>query len=456
MTAAVIGGGIAGLTAAYKLVKLGERPYLIEPHDPPGGMVASSLVNGFTVEKGPNVLVERPDIKALLAELKLTGEVVYPSVNPYGQYVWFRDRARKVPTGIWEFLTSPLFTLETKLTIPFNLFRRGVLPSALEDCSVARFFRELLSAHTTRNLLDPVLKGIYGGDVDLLSARTLFPNLWNAAQRRESIFSYMRAKRRAGREGGSGGGGKPPIMVLRSGIASITGALWRDLEPHVMRVRARARRVHPAGDKRYRVALEGGGEIEADGCILAVAGANLASLVESLDEALALELAAIRYASLCVVNLSVPITERLIPKAFGVLFPGGMPLNLLGVMFNSQIFPHVAPPGAHLITVVLGGAQMEERSFNEVELREKLPALLDSFLGIKRATWLAKTEWNGAIPQLVVGHHQIVSALDRFEVNNPGLVCIGVDRGGVGVSDRIRIAQEGVVRFRSQRVETAV
>jgi oxygen-dependent protoporphyrinogen oxidase len=451
MTAAVIGGGIAGLTAAYQLVKLGERPYLIEPQDPPGGMVASSQVDGFTVEKGPNVLVERPDLKALLTDLRLSGDVVYPSVNPYGQYVWFRNRARKVPTGIWEFLTSPLFTLQTKLTLPFNLFRTGVLPSSIEDCSVACFFRELLGSHTTSNLLDPVLKGIYGGDVDLLSARTLFPALWSAAQRRESLFSYMRTKRRA-----AGGSSKPPIMVLRGGIASITNALWRELEPHVMRVRSRARRVHHAGDKRYRIALEGGGEIEADGCILAVAGASLASLVESLDEPLALELAAMRYASLCVVNLSAPITERLIPRAFGVLFPGGMPLNLLGVMFNSQIFPHVAPPGMQLITAVLGGAQMEERSFNELELREHLPALLDRFLGIKRPTWLAKTEWNAAIPQLVVGHHQIVSALDRFEVSNPGLVCIGVDRGGVGVSDRIRIAGEGVARFRSQRIETAV
>ena len=88
MKTAVIGGGIAGLVAANELVKAGYRPILIEPAQI-GGMIRSSSVDGFILEQGPNVLVERPDMKNLLLELGLHDLVRYPVVNPYGQFVWF-------------------------------------------------------------------------------------------------------------------------------------------------------------------------------------------------------------------------------------------------------------------------------------------------------------------------------------------------------------------------------
>jgi oxygen-dependent protoporphyrinogen oxidase len=202
--------------------------------------------------------------------------------------------------------------------------------------------------------------------------------------------------------------------------------------------------------------LEGGGEVEADGCILAIAGPSLAGLIEPMSESLAASVNALRYASLCVVNLSVPDSIKLIPNAFGVLFPGGMPLDLLGVMFNSQIFPHMAPVGRQLLTVVLGGDQIGDRSFDELDLRARLPGILEQLLGIRNASWLSTSQWRGAIPQFRVGHYEVVEAFDQFESANPGIVFVGVDRGGVGVSDRIRLAKDGVKRFRSHRVETVV
>jgi oxygen-dependent protoporphyrinogen oxidase len=133
-----------------------------------------------------------------------------------------------------------------------------------------------------------------------------------------------------------------------------------------------------------------------------------------------------------------------------------MPEDLLGVMFNSLIFPHVAPSKYHVLTVVLGGAQAKERVYNEQELRTRVPALLRQLLGIKDAEWLLMTQWPKAIPQLVVGHHKLVAQLDQCEKQFPGIVFAGIDRGGVGVSDRIRIAREAVKRFRRVRVETVV
>jgi oxygen-dependent protoporphyrinogen oxidase len=446
MTAAIIGGGIAGLTAAYELVKAGERPFFVEPGQI-GGMVRSQERDGFTLELGPNVLVGRPDLRELLNELGLEADSVYPSVNPYGQYVWYKDRAVKVPTGFLALLASPLFTLKTKLLLPVKAVIPGVLPGASEDYSVEEFFKPLLGLHTARHLMDPVLKGIYGGDVANLSVRSIFPALWTAGQHHQSLVGYMRSRR---------GAGKPPILVVRGGIQRITEALWREVGPRVDHVKAKAQRISPLEGKRFRVSLEGGRHIEADGCVVTVAGSPLSSLVGYLDEELSDSILNTKYATLAVAHLRVPRSEPLIPSAFGVLFPGGMPEDLLGVMFNSLIFPHVAPANEHVVTVVLGGAQAGGKIFDEQVLRKRVPGLLKDLLNISSARWISLTQWSAAIPQFAVGHHRLVAKLDECEHRFPGVVFAGVDRGGVGVSDRIRISKEAIKRFRRVRVETVV
>jgi protoporphyrinogen oxidase len=85
-----------------------------------------------------------------------------------------------------------------------------------------------------------------------------------------------------------------------------------------------------------------------------------------------------------------------------------------------------------------------------------LPALLRELLGIGGIEFLNMVRWNGAIPQFSKGHYKVVEALDACEHDFPGIVFASVDRGGVGVSDRIRIAREAVKRFRKVRVETVV
>lgn len=437
MKTAVIGGGIAGLTAAHELVKKGEFPLLIEP-GAIGGMIRSEVVDGFTLEQGPNVIVERPDMKALIDELQLTGEIRYPSVNPYGQFVWSRNQAMKVPAGLFEFLLTPLIPLSTKLLLPFRLVTPGLLKPKKDDLTVMEFFTPLLGEQAVRNVLDPVLKGIYGGDVDKLSARSLFPGLWESSCKGLSLIGYMRRRPK---------GGKPAIMVVDGGIQRVVDTLWGRLEGRVERSSARVESIQRRDSGGFRLVCSGGSSIDVDRVVITPAGSRLASMVGALDSELAAKLREVQYASLSVVHCSVPKEERLLKDAFGVLFTAGMPEDLLGVMFNSQIFPHMAPPDKNMLTVMVGGAQAGDRESKEELLRERLPGLLERCLNISGVAWIKFTRWSAAIPQLKVGHYRVVEALDRVESSNPGIVFAGVDRGGVGVSDRIRIAREGVERL---------
>jgi oxygen-dependent protoporphyrinogen oxidase len=441
MATAVIGAGVAGLVAAYELVKRGERPIIIEPSSP-GGMLRSIQRDGFTLEAGPNVLVERPDVVQLFQELGMTDDVCYPAVQPYGQFVWCGDKACKVPSGFSELIRSSLFPWSVKLALPVRLLLPGLIKPKAEDVSILEFFTPLIGAQVTKNLLDPVLKGIYGGDVARLSARSIFPGLWSAAVQGLSLLGYMRQRPR---------GGKPAIFVVRGGIQRIAEALWARIKDNVDLISARADSVSRGEGGGYVIRCSNGAEVAVKSCIVTSAGAGLARLVSELDRDLSSYVSTQQYASLTVVHLSVPRREPLIRDAFGILFPGGMPENLLGVMFNSLIFPHVAPLDKHILTVIVGGAQAGHERPDEVRLREQVPLLLERYLGVVSADCLQITQWPGAIPQLVVGHHKLVAEFDRVEAANPGLAFVGVDRGGIGVSDRVRLAKSGVERIRTAK-----
>jgi protoporphyrinogen oxidase len=71
---------------------------------------------------------------------------------------------------------------------------------------------------------------------------------------------------------------------------------------------------------------------------------------------------------------------------------------------------------------------------------------LSELLGVSNVEWLCLTSWRNAVPQLKVGHHNVIAALDKAEADHPGIVFAGVDRGGVGVTDRVRVAGEAVQR----------
>ncbi len=436
MKTAIIGGGITGLAAAYHLVKRGVRPVIFEP-GPFGGMIRSVLRDGFTLEQGPNVLVERPDIVSLLGDLGLQHRVRYPSVEPYGQYVWFRGRPTKVPAGLGELLRSPLFSTRTKLALPMRILLPGTLATPSPDLSVLDFFSPLLGRATVQALLDPVLKGIYGGDVGRLSARMIFPGLWGACSKGDSIMSYLRKRPK---------GGKPRIFGIEGGIQSIAAALVEFLQGKADFVRQPVESITQSAGG-FEIRCKDGHRLLSDSCVVTTAGATTASFVGHVSPTLAQRLTQVEFAGLTVVHCALDRTESLIPGAFGVLFPGGMPDNFLGIMFNSVIFPHVAPADKHLVTLVLGGAQAGSAAPDLGRLREALPRLLHSLLGIKKVEWLDAYAWRGAIPQLQVGYSEIVGALDAAESSSPGLVFAGVDRGGVGVSDRLRIARESVEKL---------
>lgn len=419
----VIGGGISGLVAAYTLSKKSNAVALIEP-EILGGVMRSKQVAGFTLEEGPNVISETPELRTVIEELGLESSVCYPAIAKYRHYVWHDHRITGFPKGPFGLLKTPLLTYREKVRLLRITLSKTVLDPQLNDLSIGEFFERVLGSRGVSNLVDPIFRGIYGGDIFRLSARSLVPKLWAHLRSGKSLLS-LRATRN--------GIKKPRLIVLKGGNSLLASALASHLSIKVCLENERAVSLEP-NCHQFVVRCENGRGLRGKHVWLATAGSDSAELCKKIDAPLAEKLNTLSYGSVVVVHLA---TESLpLPKdCFGVLFPTRESRRVMGMMCNSRIFPHVAPDGCELITLFLDG-----RSEVSEHIDAEAPEILSRFFAIKDATVLSTRTWKKAIPQLEVGHHKLLEILDAAEKNYENLHFIGSDRGSLGIPGRVGAA----------------
>lgn len=411
--AVIIGAGISGLVAAYRLWKQGVAPIVVDPN-PPGGLIQTKCVDGFTLELGPNVFVLKESLRDLLQELDLENEIVPPRIDNYLQEVWWNGQSHAVPKKPGQLLSSRLLSFGEKIILLRTLFSRLDMPEGTVDESVAQFVGRLIGSDLTGRILDPVLQGIYGGDISQLSARSIFPNLWQAALEKRTLRDFFSSKSR------------PGIGVISGGNETLVNRLVSSLREEQF-VKDKVINV-TAKDQQFEVHCEGGESLRTDRVIVATSGGATAGYLDELDPDLSKALEGIRYAKLLVVHLGLENEASLPQNSFGVLFPRTSNSQLLGVMYNSSLFPHVAPKGKGLACAMFGGVGREP----EADI-SKIP-------GLENSNIISTKLWERAIPQYELGHWKIVQQMERVEASFPGLQFIGADRGGIGVADRVAAA----------------
>lgn len=425
--AVVIGGGVSGLACAYGLMQEGRECLLLEAQRL-GGVVATRRVEGYQCELGPNVFLEKPGVRALLADLGLADQIVYPRTARYGQYLWHADRPWPLPKSFGQFVASPLIPGLDKLAVLRGgaaLLLPGYLKPRADDETIARFLGRILGRRTLSRLVDTALKGVYGGNVDELSARSVFPELWRHAAAGHTVRTYLKGKTRS------------PVFMLRDGAGSLVDALVRRLTPARV-LQGTVESVRQPSEGRIELVLSDQSRLRAREVFIATSGAASAAFLGELAPGLGAALKELRYAALVVVHCAVPRQAPIHRDGFGVLFPGGPPHRLLGVMYNSELFPHLAPADGHLLTVCFGGTgaqalcEQDDSYFARAaaeELRARLNIVAVRVLGV--------TRWPHAIPQHEVGHYRLVEMMRAAERGLGTLRFIGSDTGGIAVPERV-------------------
>ena len=452
MKVVVVGGGIAGLAAAYRLVELARergRPLeltLIEARSRLGGTIASERAEGFLVEAGPDsFLSEKPWALALCRRLGVEDRLVRTDDRFRKVLVWHAGRLHPLPDGfqllaptaIRSFATSSLFSLSGKLRMALDL----VLPRGSgDDESLGAFVRRRLGREALERVAQPLVAGIYTADPDDLSLAATMPRFLDLERRERSIILGLRRAVARAPQPGTSGARWSLFVSFAGGMEELVSTLAGRLPAGAAVLKQRVSALERAGGG-WHVRTAEGGAFEADRVVLATEAHATARLARYLDPTLAALLEEIPYSSAATVSLGYRRADVPHPlDAFGIVVPRSEGKALLAVTFSSVKYPGRAPEGHVLVRGFLGGmlnaAVLAE---DDGSLVRRARNELAQALGITAEPVLTRLHrWPASMPQYRVGHLDRVAAIERAAAALPGLALGGAAYRGVGIADCVR------------------
>jgi oxygen-dependent protoporphyrinogen oxidase len=471
MRIAIVGGGIAGLAAAYELEKAraagaAVEYTLFEASPRLGGSLATEIVDGAVLERGPDSFItEKPAAAELCRELGLGGDLIGSNDAARKTWIVVRNRLVALPDGLMFLVPTKLiptamtrlFSLPTKARMAMELLHPP-RPMDGEDEAVATLVERHFGAEAVDRLADPLLSGIYGGDATQLSARTVLPRLVEMESEFGSLtrgmlaaHSKMRAKAKASSNGNGSGKARPaprPIFTtLRGGVQQLVDAIVARLDPLAVR-----RSTPVSGLERNAAGwmVHAGGAVEAyDAVVMASPSWAAAVLLGGLDPELGEELAAIPYSSSITVNLVYDEAKiGRLPDGFGFLVPASENRALLACTFVHRKFLGRTPPGKAVLRAFLGGMKNEallaetDATLVATVRRELSGILGEKVLGAAvEPEYTQVSRWRRAMAQYAVGHQERRKRITERAASLPGLRLAGNAYDGIGIPDCIRLGR---------------
>jgi len=464
----VVGGGIAGLAAAHRLVELaaaGRVPVevvLCEARPRLGGIIATERAGAYLVEAGPDAfLAEKPWGLALCARLGLTSRLIGTRPALRRTFVMHAGRLHPLPDGFalmaparfGPVARSRLFSWPGKARMAMDL----VLPSrpARGDESLAQFVTRRLGREVLERVAQPMIAGIYTADPETLSLAATMPRFLELERRYRSVIRGLRHTR-ADRPGpGAITGQRWTLFVAPAdGMEALVTALTARLPVSAVRTGTRVaalERADGAGGSagRYRVLVDRGPALDADGIIVATEAHHAGRLLRGLDPELAALLHRIPYASSAAVTVAYRREQVAHPlDGFGFVVPAAERRPVLACTFSSVKFVGRAPDGHVLLRAFLGGAlapgilDRDDRALAETAERD-----LAAALGITGAPRLTRVHRHpDAMPQYLIGHLNRVAAIEAHAARHEALALAGGAYRGVGIPDCIRSGEVAAER----------
>ena len=433
----VVGGGIAGLSAARKLVLAGAEVVLIEAADRLGGKVLTTRIGPACVELGPDWFnAHTPGALELVNALDLSDELVAPARS--GTAVWVDGRLVPLPAGLVRGVPASVrAALSTGL-----LSRRGALRAAAglllpgrlrgPDVSLGAFLERRLGPEVVARLVDPLLAGARAGGTAELSLAAAAPELDAAARAHRNLASGLRAAAAAA----------PSFYGLRAGMQRLIEALADRLGRAEVLTATRARALEQIAGGRFRVVLERAART-LDGLVLAAPAPAAARLLGPLSPAAADALAAVRYADAAVVVLVYPAGTEL-PEGSGFLVPSTEGRLLSAAAWYSAKWPHCAPDGSAVVRAFV--TRPPGLALTDDELARRAAAEIAAAGGPSVAPRTAAVwRWRAGLPVYAVGHLERIGAAEDAIGGRP-LALAGAALRGAGLSGCIASGEAAATR----------
>lgn len=460
-TVAVVGGGITGLAAAYRLVERAGRHNrsvhvrLLEAHPRLGGTIHTERRDGFLLEHGPDSFItQKPGGLDLCRRLGITDRLIGTGEQFRRTFIVGRGKLHPLPEGFmllapsrfWPFVTSRLFSWPGKLRMALDLFLPR-LKNPPNDESLASFVTRRLGKEALQRVAQPLIGGIYAADPSNLSLRATMPRFLEMEARHRSLIKAMWRQRSAmAQSRGDDSGVRYSMFVsLTDGMRSLVDELASRLPPDTVRLDTPiASADWNQAENAWHLTCSDGATIRAQGLILTLPGYQAAKIVRDFDPDLAGELDAIEYASSATINLAYRQVDVPHPlDGFGFVVPAVEVRSIIACTFCHRKFSGRAPDGHVLMRVFAGGA-LHPHHLDRDDRDMILAARRDlaELVGV-RAEPLFASVWRHvrSMPQYPVGHLDRVRRIQEKARKHPHLHIAGNVMGGVGIPDCAASAQ---------------
>lgn len=481
---AIVGGGIAGLTAAYELARLAREgaaveAVLFEGAGRLGGIIETVREGGFTVEAGPDGWVTtKPWASALAVELGLDDELTGSNDATRKTWIYLDRRLVAMPDGLNMMVPSrldvlegsPLFSAAALAAYHAEPTRadelRGAIPDG--DESIADFTLRHFSAEVLDRVAAPLLSGVLGGDVRRLSVRAVMPAFVEMEREHGSLIAALQAGRAKRVQGET-----PSIFTtLRSGVGTLIERLTAAIPAGWLRLSTAVGGLQPptADHARWTVSSASGanhprhvGPEAFDQVFLATDLDATRRFIGSLDSEAAQLLPAESSSAVLAAFCYADAARVPVPPGFGFLVPPDasakgldgsgtdMPGSLLlACTFADQKFPHRVPPGGRQVRAFFGGAAADRlaRCNNDeiaaiarLELARILNTAGSTSVPAPPPVMTLVRRLPNSLPQYAVGHLERIADFEERVRKLRGLTVLGNALHGVGIPDLIRDAR---------------
>ncbi|MEK5033259.1 protoporphyrinogen oxidase [Paenibacillus sp. FSL R7-0302] len=456
----IIGGGLSGLSAAFYIRKFYREAAvqpeitLIEKDKVLGGKIETLHRDGFVIEKGPDSFLARKTAMVDLArELELDHELVSTNPNAKKTYILQRGKLHPMPAGLVlgiptelkPFLKSGLVSFGGKMRAMMDF----VLPPrrSAEDESLGDLIERRLGTEVLENMTEPLLAGIYAGDMRKISLQATFPQFGEVERQYGSLIRGMTTGRKPVET--HTGTKKSAFLTFRQGLQSLVHALIHELQDvrQITGTGAKSIRVlggaGSSGAARYEVELETGELLEADDIYVTVQNFAAAELLRPHVDVSALD--AVNYVS--VANVVLAFTRQDIVTEYdgsGFLVPRKEGRNITACTWTSTKWLHTSPDDKVLLRCYVGRSGDEQNvELPDDALAELVRKDLKEIMGITAAPLFTEiTRLRSSMPQYPVGHPGRIAGL-RSELAQklPGVYAFGAGYDGIGMPDCIKQAK---------------
>jgi len=455
----IVGGGITGLSAAYYLQKeVRERALpveivLLEAADRLGGKIETVKRDGYIIERGPDsFLARKPEMIELAEEVGMADKLV---ANATGSaYIYANGALHPIPVGsIMGIPTNEESFAATNLVSEAGKARAREdlrLPKSPpgQDQSLGAFFRYRLGDEVLENLIEPLLSGVYGGDLDEMSLLSTYPQFYEVEQKYGNLIDGMRQQAAENAKNTPYQGGKQGMFRnFSTGLYSLVEAVEARLTDVTVLKNSAVDELMADGG-RYRLMMTDGSVIdEVDSVIITTPHQFMQQILRDYDFMAPFK----EVPSTSVVTISMAFPAEAIKQDLdgtGFLVSRNSDFHITACTWITKKWAHSTPAGKVVLRCFLG--KPGDEGYSSLSDEELVATALDDLRQVMeiegQPEFAEISRLDDAMSQYTVGHKaRLERAREQLDAKLPGVFIAGMSYGGIGLPDCVRQGREAAI-----------